>query len=68
MRFYYRRIQFLPGDVDDVRYPSHDLQRRIVPLEQIVWNKNAVAKLLIVGHQRQESGYVKKDEADSKHI
>ena len=49
MRFYFRRIHFLSGDVDYVRNPAHDLQRGIVSLEQIVRNKNTVAKLLIVG-------------------
>ena len=49
MRFYFRRIHFLSGDVDYVRNPSHDLQRGIVSREQIVRNKNTVAKLLLVG-------------------
>ena len=48
MRFYFRRIHFLSGDVDYVRNPAHDLQRGTVSLEQIVRNKNTVAKLLIV--------------------
>src|SRR5882762_7774743 len=49
MRFYFRRIHFLSGEVDYVRNPAHDLQRGIVSFEQIVRNKNTVAKLLIVG-------------------
>src|SRR5882724_6983406 len=49
MRFYFRRIHFLSGDVDYVRNPAHDLERAIVSLEQIVRNKNTVAKFLIVG-------------------
>src|SRR5512132_1383397 len=49
MRFYFRRIHFLSGDVDYVRNSAHNLQRGIVSLEQIVRNKNTVAKLLIVG-------------------
>src|SRR6266853_2278672 len=49
MRFYFCRIHFLSGDVDDVRNPAHDLQRGIVSLKQIVRNKNTVAKLLVVG-------------------
>src|SRR5215216_6290130 len=48
MRFDFRRIYFLSGDVDYVRNPTHDLQRGIVPLQKIIRNKNAVAKLLIV--------------------
>src|SRR5216110_1351223 len=49
MRFYFCRIDLLSSDVDDVRNPTHDLQRGIVSLKQIVRNKNTVAKLLIVG-------------------
>src|SRR5512132_377313 len=49
MRFYFRRIHFLSGDVDYVRNPAHNLQRGTVSREPIVRNKNTVAKLLIVG-------------------
>ena len=49
MRFYFRRIHFLSGDIDYIRNPAYDLQRGIVSLEQIVLNKNPVAKLLLVG-------------------
>src|SRR5262252_3619729 len=49
MRFYFRRIHFLSGDVDYVRNPAHDLQRGIAPLDKIVRNKSSIAKLLIVG-------------------
>ncbi len=49
MRFYFRRVHFLSGDVDYVRNPADDLQRGIVSLEHIVRNKNTVAKFLFVG-------------------
>src|SRR5213083_1154011 len=48
MRFYFCRIHFLSGDVDYVRNPADYLQRGIVSREQIVRNKNTVAKLLLV--------------------
>src|SRR4029453_5197693 len=48
MRFYFRRIHFVSGDVDYVRDPAHDLQRGIVSREEIVGNKNTIAKLLLV--------------------
>jgi len=49
MRFYFRRIHFLSGDIDYVRNSAHDLQRGIVSLDQIVRQENTVAKLVIVG-------------------
>src|SRR4029453_19656709 len=48
MRFYFRRIHFVSGDVDYVRDPAHDLQRGTVSREDIVGNKNTSAKLLLV--------------------
>src|SRR4029077_15632001 len=48
MRFYFRRIHLLSGDVDDVRNPAHDLQRGILSLEQIFRTKDTIAKLTIV--------------------
>src|SRR4029077_476942 len=48
MRFYFRRIHFLSGNIDYVRNPAQDLQLGILSREQIVRNKNTVAKLLLV--------------------
>src|SRR5262249_43950036 len=49
MRFYLHRVHFFPSDVNYVRNPAHDLERRIVSREQIIRNKNAIAKLPLIG-------------------
>src|SRR5262249_44891722 len=48
MRFYLRRIHLFSSDVDYVRNPAHDLEHGIVSREQIVRNKNVIAKLPLI--------------------